>query len=42
MLTVKHLGGIHVVHTIANGGIKDEDNNEAQQQGKIMKAESVG
>lgn len=33
--------GIHVVHTIANGGIKDED-GEAQQQGKVMKAESVG
>ena len=40
LLTGKQLAGIHVVHTIANGGIKDED-GEAQQ-GKVMKAESVG
>lgn len=41
MLSLEQSGGIHVVHTIANGGIKDED-GEAQQQGKVMKAESVG
>ncbi|KAI0121675.1 hypothetical protein BJ170DRAFT_643859 [Xylariales sp. AK1849] len=36
--------GIHVVHTIANGGIKDEnkDNNENIRAGKTMSAESVG
>ncbi|SLM34422.1 oxidoreductase domain containing protein [Lasallia pustulata] len=33
--------GIHVVHTIANGGISDED-GEAQKVGKKMSAEAVG
>lgn len=33
--------GIHVAHTIANGGIVDE-NGEAQKVGKKMSAESVG
>ena len=33
--------GVHVVHTIANGGIKDED-GEAQKTGKAMSAEAVG
>ncbi|KAL8820319.1 MAG: hypothetical protein Q9191_007540 [Dirinaria sp. TL-2023a] len=33
--------GIQVVHTIANGGIKDED-TEAQRSGKTMSAEAVG
>lgn len=33
--------GVHVVHTIANGAIKDED-GEAQKQGKTMSAEAVG
>ncbi|KAL8938323.1 MAG: hypothetical protein Q9216_003961 [Gyalolechia sp. 2 TL-2023] len=33
--------GVHVVHTIANGGIKDED-TEAQRTGKTMSAEAVG
>lgn len=33
--------GIQVVHTIANGGIKDE-NTEAQRSGKTMSAEAVG
>ena len=33
--------GVHVVHTIANGGIKDE-NGEAQKSGKTMGAEAVG
>lgn len=36
--------GVHVVHTIANGGIKDEtaENNESIREGKTMSAESVG
>ena len=36
--------GIHVVHTIANGGIKDEtaDTSEEIREGKRMSAESVG
>ena len=33
--------GIHVVHTIMNGAIKDED-GEAQKTGKSMSAEEVG
>ena len=33
--------GIHVVHAIANGAIKDE-NGEAQKAGKAMSAEAVG
>lgn len=33
--------GIHVVHTIANGSIQDE-NGEDQKSGKKMSAESVG
>lgn len=33
--------GIHVVHTIANGGIADED-GEDQRIGKKMSAEAVG
>jgi hypothetical protein len=33
--------GVHVVHTIANGGIEDA-NGEAQKQGKKMSAEAVG
>ncbi|KAL8834694.1 MAG: hypothetical protein Q9170_003638 [Blastenia crenularia] len=33
--------GVHVVHTIANGSIKDED-TEAQRTGKTMSAEAVG
>lgn len=33
--------GVHVVHAIANGGIKDED-GEAQKTGKTMSAEAVG
>ncbi len=33
--------GVHVVHTIADGGIKDED-GEAQKTGKTMSAEAVG
>ena len=33
--------GVHVVHTIANGAIKDED-TEAQTSGKSMSAEAVG
>jgi len=33
--------GVHVVHTIANGGIEDAD-GEAQKQGKKMSAEAVG
>jgi len=33
--------GIHVVHTIANGGIEDAD-GEAQKVGRKMSAESVG
>ncbi|KAL8952591.1 MAG: hypothetical protein Q9222_001506 [Ikaeria aurantiellina] len=33
--------GVHVVHTIANGAIRDED-TEAQRRGKAMSAESVG
>jgi len=33
--------GVHVVHTIANGGIKDEY-GEAQKTGKTMSAEAVG
>ena len=32
--------GIHVVHTIANGGIRDED-GEDQASGKKMSAEAV-
>lgn len=33
--------GVHVVHTIANGAIKDED-GEAQRKGETMSAEAVG
>jgi hypothetical protein len=33
--------GVHVVHTIANGGIEDK-NGEAQKQGSKMSAEAVG
>ncbi|KAL5118959.1 hypothetical protein ACEQ8H_003088 [Pleosporales sp. CAS-2024a] len=33
--------GVHVVHTIANGGIADED-GEAQKAGKKMSADAVG
>lgn len=33
--------GVHVVHTVANGVIKDED-GEAQRQGRAMSAEAVG
>ena len=33
--------GIHVVHTIANGAIVDE-NGEAQKMGKKMSADAVG
>ncbi|KAL8765155.1 MAG: hypothetical protein Q9209_007687 [Squamulea sp. 1 TL-2023] len=33
--------GVHVVHAIANGSIKDED-GEDQRQGKTMSAEAVG
>jgi hypothetical protein len=33
--------GIHVVHTIANGGIRDEA-GEDQKIGKRMSAEAVG
>ena len=33
--------GVHVVHSIANGGIEDED-GEAQRTGKKMSAEAVG
>ncbi|KAL8692752.1 MAG: hypothetical protein Q9218_002289, partial [Villophora microphyllina] len=33
--------GVHVVHTIANGAIKDED-GEDQRRGKTMSAEAVG
>ncbi|KAI4255943.1 MAG: hypothetical protein LQ352_002328 [Teloschistes flavicans] len=33
--------GVHVVHTIANGAIKDED-GEDQRTGKKMSAEAVG
>ncbi|KAL9003869.1 MAG: hypothetical protein Q9188_003292, partial [Gyalolechia gomerana] len=33
--------GLHVVHTIANGAIKDED-SEAQRTGRTMSAEAVG
>lgn len=33
--------GVHVVHTIANGGIRDEDGEE-QKIGKKMSAEAVG
>lgn len=33
--------GVHVVHTIANGGIRDEDGEE-QKAGKRMSAEAVG
>ncbi|KAL8708867.1 MAG: hypothetical protein Q9220_006323 [cf. Caloplaca sp. 1 TL-2023] len=33
--------GVHVVHTIANGTIKDED-TEAQRRGESMSAEAVG
>lgn len=41
----EHSGkGVHVVHTIANGAIKDEtrNENEAIRTGKSMSAESVG
>lgn len=36
--------GVHVVHTIANGPIEDEDaeEGEAQREGRKMSAESVG
>jgi hypothetical protein len=34
--------GIHVVHAIANGGIKDETETEAVTTGKSMSAEAVG
>lgn len=33
--------GIHVVHTIANGGIADAD-GEDQRKGKKMSADAVG
>ena len=33
--------GVHGAHVIANGAIKDED-NEATQQGKSMSADAVG
>lgn len=33
--------GVHVVHAIANGVIKDED-TEAQRMGQSMSAEAVG
>ncbi|KAL8849934.1 MAG: hypothetical protein Q9221_005113 [Calogaya cf. arnoldii] len=33
--------GVHVVHAIANGGIRDED-GEDQRRGKTMSAEAVG
>ena len=33
--------GVHVVHTVANGGIRDE-NGEEQKKGVKMSAESVG
>jgi len=33
--------GVHVVHAIANGGIRDE-NGEDQRIGKTMSAEAVG
>ena len=33
--------GIHVVHAIANGGIKDESSKD-QSSGKTMSAEAVG
>ncbi|TAQ86295.1 hypothetical protein B7494_g5398 [Chlorociboria aeruginascens] len=33
--------GVHVVHTIANGGIEDKD-GEAQRRGKKMSADAVG
>ena len=33
--------GVHVVHTILNGGVKDEE-GEAQRTGKTMSAEEVG
>lgn len=33
--------GIHVVHTIANGSIRDE-HGEEQKTGKKMSAEAVG
>jgi len=33
--------GVHVAHTIANGGIADEDGEE-QRQGKKMSADAVG
>lgn len=33
--------GVHVVHTIANGGIEDAD-GEAQKTGKKMSADAVG
>jgi NADP-dependent 3-hydroxy acid dehydrogenase YdfG len=33
--------GVHVVHAIANGGIRDED-GEDQKIGKRMSAEAVG
>ncbi|KAH6653771.1 short-chain dehydrogenase/reductase SDR [Truncatella angustata] len=41
----EHSGnGVHVVHTIANGGIKDDtpEQNESIREGKTMSAESVG
>jgi NAD(P)-dependent dehydrogenase (short-subunit alcohol dehydrogenase family) len=41
----EHSGnGIHVVHTIANGAIKDEtkDSDDSIKNGKTMSAESVG
>ena len=33
--------GVHVVHTILNGGVRDEE-GEAQRTGKTMGAEEVG
>ena len=33
--------GIHVVHTIINGGVRDED-GEAQKTGKVISAEVLG
>lgn len=34
--------GIQVVHVIANGGIVDENDNDAVREGKKMSAEAVG
>ncbi|KAI9715255.1 MAG: hypothetical protein M1812_006066 [Candelaria pacifica] len=34
--------GIHVVHAIANGKIEDQEGDEVIDDGKVMKADSVG